>query len=128
MFLLKKKMLVSMLALLLGMMTAPIDVSAQDKPGVMLTGTVTDASSQEAVTGAEISVESVDTGKSDQTTTGKEGQYSFKNLKPGMYIVTVKAEGYQDWQQETQIKEKGTTLDIMLKPTDGLFLLSYLAD
>lgn len=128
MFLPKNKIILSVLALLLGLMTAPIDVSAQDPPGVLLAGSVSDAASQEAVSGAEVSVQSLDTDETDQTTTGEEGHFSFKNLKPGMYNVIVQADEYQDWQREVEVTEKGTTLDVMLKPTEDTLLLSYLVE
>jgi hypothetical protein len=64
-----------------------------------LTGTVTDPS-HAAITGAKVQATELRTGRSQQATTDATGIYRFTALLPGMYKVTISAEGFGT--QETQ--------------------------
>ncbi len=55
-------------------------------------GTVTDPNG-EAVGGADITAQNLDTGLILKTTTTSAGVYSLANLPPGRYSVTVEASG-----------------------------------
>src|SRR5580693_818723 len=59
-----------------------------------LTGNVTDPSSA-AIPGAKVDAVSVETGVARQTDTDSRGVFSFSNLQPGIYRVTVTAKSFQ---------------------------------
>src|SRR5277367_3634479 len=58
-----------------------------------LTGTVTDPSGA-VVSGATVTIKSVATGASQNTTTNSNGAYRFSLLPPGSYKVSVAAQGF----------------------------------
>ncbi|MEL7834072.1 carboxypeptidase-like regulatory domain-containing protein [Fodinibius sp. Rm-B-1B1-1] len=111
MHLFNKKVLISALTLLIGVTIISNEALAQET-GAKLSGQVIDASTQEVLSGVEITVQ----GEDMQKTSGDDGTFSFKNLKPGSYTVTANAEGYQDWEQEVEVTKKGGALKIEMKP------------
>jgi len=83
-----KKLFVAVVAALLFAVTA----WGQGATGT-ITGTVTDASGA-IVVGATVTATNTGTGIQQKTTTSGSGQYSFVEMPPGMYAVTVEATGF----------------------------------
>ena len=63
-------------------------------PRSSIVGRVADASSS-YVAGAKITVENQQTGISRGATTAQEGEFTVPNLDPGLYRVTVTAQGFK---------------------------------
>lgn len=80
-------------ALLLVLFAARDRVSAQ-VDAASLTGLVTDANGA-AVPGASVLLTNLETNISAQTATGEDGYYSFTNLRPGLYSITVERAGFR---------------------------------
>ena len=84
---------------------------------VTVLGTVTDSTGS-IVPKAKVTATEVDTSVSRSTTTNESGNYSFSNLAPGRYSVTVEAAGFK---KETQsaveaLLDTTTRVDIRLEP------------
>lgn len=99
---------VFMLALLLSIGLISFSAFAQQETG-QIVGTVTDPNGA-AVTGATISVKSLDASRGELTaTTNSEGAYIITNLQPGLYEITTTAQGFQ-----TQIEKAQITVGVKL--------------
>jgi len=57
-------------------------------------GIVTDSSGA-VVAGASVELRNVETGITQSTTTSDSGNYSFNNLQPGNYVITVTSKGFK---------------------------------
>jgi uncharacterized membrane protein len=64
-----------------------------------LTGDVRDGSGA-GVAKATVTATQTETGDVTKTTSGKEGVYTVTNLRPGLYNVTVEAQGFRRFVQE----------------------------
>ena len=73
-----------------------------------LTGKVTRAGSGEPMGGAAVVIEEL----RREARTGKDGTYSFDNLAPGEYHVSVRAEGYSSRRAEVTVASGAATLDM----------------
>jgi hypothetical protein len=84
-----------------------------------LTGTVTDASAL-AVPGATVQALNVDTGVAKDDTTDERGSFSFNDLQPGTYKITVTLEGFAPLTQENISIQANRVfrLDAKLQPKD----------
>ncbi len=80
-----------LVGLCLALLLLPLAVYAQS---ATLNGTVTDPSGA-VVTGAKVQVQDVSTGTTYTQTTSANGAYTFSNLKPGTYKLTVSAKGFK---------------------------------
>ena len=82
-------------------------------PTATLNGTVTDPKGA-VVTGANLSLTSVATGAGRTATSGSDGSYSFSNLLPGTYELTVEAPGFakQDFKQIVLVVGRTTTINV----------------
>lgn len=105
------RMIVIGLALCL---TAPL--SAQVVTGTLL-GTVQDSSGAALAT-ANVTLTNEGTNIVNRTTTGPEGYYTFPNLTPGRYSVTVAAQGFKTEVSSgnTVLVEQATRVDFRLSP------------
>ncbi|HYE74912.1 MAG TPA: carboxypeptidase-like regulatory domain-containing protein, partial [Blastocatellia bacterium] len=74
---------------------------AQTETG-QVTGKVTGSDGKE-ISGATVTVVSVDTGAERNSTTNDEGIYVVPNLQPGTYEITIKASGFAVEKQQLQI-------------------------
>src|SRR6266404_4948134 len=72
-------------------------VAAQITSGT-ITGLVTDDSGS-AVAGASVTVTSTQTGATRTATTSAEGTFSFQELSPGLYNITVSKQGFKKVEQ-----------------------------
>src|SRR6266498_338729 len=64
-----------------------------------LTGDVRDGSGA-GVAKATVTVTQTETGAFTKTTSGKDGVYTVTNLRPGLYNVTVEAQGFRRFVQD----------------------------
>ncbi|HYG97684.1 MAG TPA: carboxypeptidase regulatory-like domain-containing protein [Terriglobales bacterium] len=74
---------------------------AQTETG-QITGTVTDPSGA-AVTGATVTVRSLDRAFNRTSTTGPSGGYTITNLQPGRYEVSIAAPGFANFARQVQV-------------------------
>jgi hypothetical protein len=81
-----------------------------------ITGTVTDPSGS-SVDGATVTATNTGTGIQKKTTTGVTGLYSFVELQPGMYSITVEAPGFAKTtlSQQRLIVASNLRLDVTLQ-------------
>ena len=81
-----------MIALSLSVL-ACVPASAQILYGGLV-GNVTDATDA-AVPGAVVTIHHTDTGVSREAKTNESGTYRFATIPPGLYTITVKADGFR---------------------------------
>ena len=77
----------------------PPSLHAQVVQGA-LTGVVTDSSGA-VLTGASVTVKSPETGFTREAKTNQQGIFNFNDLQPGIYTVTVSAEGFANFKQNS---------------------------
>src|SRR5580692_6851270 len=82
-----------------------------------LVGTVTDATGA-VVPGAKITATESQTNVSRITVTNESGNYTFPNLPPGSYVVTVEAQGFKrEMRRDVTVQVDSTTRsDLQLNP------------
>jgi hypothetical protein len=97
---------------------ATLPSSGQAVNGTLL-GTITDATGA-AVGGARIIATQTSTGASHEATTNESGNYTFPDMQPGPYSVTVEAKGFKKaTQQNVDLASNSTTrVDLMLQTGD----------
>jgi hypothetical protein len=74
---------------------------AQTETG-QISGTVNDASGA-VVSGAKVTVKSINTGFTREATTNSSGLYTIPSLKPDTYDVTVEATGFQKYNRRVEV-------------------------
>ncbi|HZS48029.1 MAG TPA: carboxypeptidase-like regulatory domain-containing protein, partial [Blastocatellia bacterium] len=84
----------------------------------MLTGIVRDASTA-FVPEAKVTLTSTLTGQSVDLVTGDFGTYTFADIKPGIYSITVEASGFKRYTQEGIRLATGETIRLDLELTVG---------
>jgi outer membrane receptor protein involved in Fe transport len=82
-----------------------------------IAGTVLDATGA-TVGGAKVIVKSVETGLTRETTTNSAGIYTFSNLRPDAYEVSVSANGFQTFSERVQVSV-GSKTDVPVQLTVG---------
>lgn len=87
--------------LIVSLIVFPLCAFAQQETGQII-GTVIDQNGA-VVPSASITVTSVERGNQVNVQTSSEGAYVIPNLQPGLYDVTVKAQGFQDKTERTQV-------------------------
>ena len=90
-----------LVALLSVLLLGSVWLFGQAETGV-ISGTVTD-SSNAVVTGAKVTVVSVQTGLTRSTTTASAGEYTITNLKPDTYNLTIEHTGFQKYSRQVQV-------------------------
>ncbi len=90
--------------------------SAQAVTGTLL-GTVLDSTGA-AIANASVTLASEGTGVTSKTMSGPQGFYTFANLNPGQYTVTVDAKGFKKLtsQHNVVLVEQDTRVDLTLSP------------
>lgn len=76
--------------------------------GASLAGTVTRAGSGEPMAGAAVVIEEL----RREARTQPDGSYRFENVPPGLYHVTVRADGYSSRRAEVRVAAEGVTLNL----------------
>jgi len=89
-------------ALLLGLLIASSLVYGQSLISGDITGTVKDQSGA-VVPGATVVMKSLDNGATQTTTSGSSGDYRFRLLKPGSYMVSATKTGFQKTEQKAEV-------------------------
>ncbi|MGA2812732.1 MAG: carboxypeptidase regulatory-like domain-containing protein [Candidatus Acidiferrum sp.] len=102
------------LSLALWLVMAPQSVAAQAAPGA-LRGQVSDPSGA-TVAGATVLLTTPANASLD-TTSGKDGNYEFKNLAPGKYTVKAVAQGFALFTQENVVIAAGQTQHVNIALT-----------
>ncbi|MEL7834073.1 beta-sandwich domain-containing protein [Fodinibius sp. N2] len=110
----KKTTIFSAVILLIGMTIMAGNAVAQENVEVSLTGEVVDASTQEALSGVQLTLEGAD----KETTSSDDGSFTFEMVSAGTYTLTATADGYEDWEQEVEVKESGNSITVELQPKD----------
>lgn len=109
---LSKKILIATLFLMVAGLIG-IQAQAQDAQGG-ITGEVVDASTGEALSDIQITVE--ESGES--ATSDSDGKFTIENLEPGMYTLNVEANGYERWSQTVEVQQDGDAeVEIRLQPS-----------
>ena len=107
---------VGAVALLIALLASASAAFAQTETG-QIVGNVVDPNGA-VVAGANVTVKSVATGREVTTTSNEEGGYTVTNLQPGLYDVTVQAQGFAPSTQRVQITVGGRlTLETNLSVT-----------
>jgi len=93
----------------------PIPAHAQAVNGTVL-GTITDSSGA-VIGGATVIIRETGTGISRTTTTNSSGNYTFPDLSPGHYTVTVESSGFKKETRAADVLVDNTTrVDLPLQP------------
>jgi len=95
-----------------------VPLQAQD-PAAALSGKIT-SPSHAAVAGAKVVLKNSKTGESKKAHTDSSGAYSFENLAPGDYELSVSALGYASQTASVAVSQNQTadlTLDMAATPT-----------
>ena len=103
-------------AVLLLLMTF-VMAGAQESRG-SLTGTVTDPNGA-ALPGATVEIKNVETNVANTATTNEDGNFSFPLLNPGMYTLTITAQGFSNVTRENievRVADR-LTLDVPMSVT-----------
>src|SRR5690348_15018908 len=82
-------------AFLLLLSTAPIHAQVNT---VTILGTVTDTSGG-VIPNADVTLTNQGTGVTSAGSTNQSGNYAFRGLVPGVYKITVKASGFETFQE-----------------------------
>ena len=77
---------------------------------IVLTGTVYDLSSDELLTGVEVTIEGTDM----KTYTDFDGQFTFKNIKPGEYKIVTNYISYKKGTETIKVDNTENNLKIKL--------------
>lgn len=107
-------MFVSVLILSLGIAfanssNAQMEVPMNDNRTAIM-GTVTDAETNAPVPNAEITLS--ESGETTQT--DEAGTFTFSDLEPGSYTISVDAEGYATSEEAVEVTEEGANVNVEL--------------
>jgi len=96
--------------------TCAVSSRAQTSTSATVLGTVKDASGA-VVAGAQVTLKNTGTGATRQEDTGSAGSYTFPDVPPGTYVITVERSGFQTAtvsDLKTDVN-KSYTVDVPLK-------------
>ena len=112
----KSKLAVVCLGLIILLVTTQAHLFGQAVTG-SLVGTVLDASGA-AISNTNVTLTNQGTSVSNKTTTGSQGFFTFPNLTPGIYSVTVEATGFKAVIANNNVVQiqKTTRVDLTLSP------------
>jgi iron complex outermembrane recepter protein len=100
--------LASTLALIFTASTVP----AHAQSGVGLSGRLVNSLSGDPIGGATIQIDEL----KRQVTSGPDGRFTFDNVPPGMYHLSVHSQGYSTRRTETTVGTTAATADISVDP------------
>ncbi|WP_234572042.1 carboxypeptidase regulatory-like domain-containing protein [Rhodohalobacter sp. 614A] len=92
--------------------TNPETTKADTEAYAIITGSVVDAETGDAVTNATITL----TGTELSTTTDEYGTFTFEEVETGSITLTVEADGYQTAEQSVDVTEAGANVEIEVTP------------
>lgn len=113
----KAIMIIATIAISMSMLIASTNVQAdtEDMAATTLIGTVVDATTDEGIAGAEVTIEDMD----QSVTTDEYGTFIIENLEEGTYTVTVNAEGYITAEEEVEITAEGASVEFVLEAEEN---------
>ncbi len=85
---------------------------AQAQSGVAVSGRLVNSLSGDPITGATVQIDEL----SRQVTSGPDGRFTFENVPPGMYHLSVHSQGYSTRRTETTVGTTAATADISVDP------------
>ena len=95
------KLAAAFLAFLLVAAVLSVNCLAQTESG-QISGTVKDPTGA-VVSGAKVTIKSINTGFTREAVTNSSGLYTFPSLRPDTYEVTVEAGGFQKYARQVQV-------------------------
>src|SRR5690348_12206270 len=101
------RMSARVLSLVISVLLVTSVLHAQKTSGTN-TGTVTDPTGA-AIVGASITATNVGTGAMRQATSDAQGNYTFPDLDPGIYTITVKNSGFKEYKQSNVVLNVAST-------------------
>ena len=96
-------------ALFCVLLLASVGLFGQAETGTV-SGTITDNSGA-VVSGATVTLSSVNTGQSRTSTTGSSGDYAIPSLRPDTYTITVEHSGFQKFSRQIKV-DVGSRVDV----------------
>ena len=96
-------------AILIMLLPAARPAAAQDTGTV--SGTVVDASGQ-VLPGATVTLVNEATGDARTIVTGDRGEFTFRAVRPGTYTVRVELQGFQTFEQRSNVLNASSPLDV----------------
>jgi hypothetical protein len=84
-------------------------------PAASLSGKVTNPSGQ-VVSSAKVTVRNLETGQSAETRSNPDGVYTFPNLAPGAYELSVSAEAFAAKTSQVTLATQQQVMDLILSP------------
>src|SRR5882757_11398175 len=104
------------LIVIIFLLCMPVCLHGQAVNGTLL-GTVTDNTGA-SVANAKVTVTEVGTGAIHESVTNESGNYTFPDLQPGTYSVTVEAKGFkkETHQNIDLLSNSSTRVDISTEP------------
>lgn len=90
--------------------TANPIVETVNQSNAIITGSVVDAETGEAVANATVTL----SGTEESTTTDEYGTFTFEQVENGSQTITVQADGYQEAEETVEVTEEGANVEIEL--------------
>ncbi len=111
-----KKLMICLFSVLLAgaLYAKEKEAGTNNSATVLLTGTVYDLSSEELLAGVEVTIEGTDM----KTYTDFDGQFTFKNVKPGEYKLVTNYISYKRGAEIIKVDNKEKDLKIKLTNSD----------
>ncbi|MDX1641531.1 MAG: carboxypeptidase-like regulatory domain-containing protein [Balneolaceae bacterium] len=78
----------------------------------MITGSVVDAETGDAVANATVALEGTET----TTTTDEYGTFVFEQVETGSHTLTIEADGYQSTETSVDVTETGANVEVEVTP------------
>lgn len=84
-------------------------------PGLFISGEVWDPEPNEIIEGAKVRLSGMDGNIIEETTSDGFGDFWFRKLEPGTYVVTIEADGYQQVNKEIELEKSLNIGDFPMK-------------
>lgn len=111
----KAVMLASVMVLSIGIAYAtstPENEITENNTYAMITGTVVDSNTGEAIPNATIKIASTE----KSVTTDENGTFAFEQVATGEHTLTVEAEGYQKVEKAVNVTEGSNIIEVKVSP------------
>ena len=103
-----------MFVLIAGFYTKSLKAQAMtNQREMILSGTVVDASTGEAIADVEVMIKDSDYS----ATTDSDGHFSIEDLKAGHYVIIVEHDGYKKFETSVDLTSENAEVTIKLEPT-----------
>lgn len=86
--------------------------NAEDVTYAIITGSVVDSSTGEAIANATVEI----TGTEQSTITDEYGIFVFEQVETGTHTLSIEAYGYQTTKKSIEVTEQGVNVEIEVKP------------